>query len=242
MVRELQKVQASFQKLMRRELARLEYVACRDPLMGLLNRPQLEKHLAETFTNAKQHQTPFTFYFIDIDKFKQVNDVFGHHVGDTVLIHVGKTLNQAFPNQAYRYGGEELGVLLTGGTRQDAIEKGTRLMGSINKTNRQDPQDTVIRHTLNNPNSPNRRDLSLSIGMIHYDGREPLPPWLTSENDLIVAANNLERAAKRTGRNRLLAVDVKDLNDVTAENINEGTLTVVPGPAQLIIPQEPAVP
>lgn len=72
---------------------------------------------------------------VDIDHFKRVNDAYGHQVGDAVLRAVAQVLLQTCPDNAmpYRYGGEELAVIITGDGAQNATEYGQSVRANVEK-------------------------------------------------------------------------------------------------------------
>lgn len=85
-----------------------------DPLTGLRNRRYLEMRLQEEVAGALRYQQPLTGLFIDADHFKQVNDRYGHGVGDRVLRAIGSCFVTQLraSDVSVRYGGEEFFVLL----------------------------------------------------------------------------------------------------------------------------------
>lgn len=97
-------------------LLRLTAEAMRDGLTGLLTRRVGEELLDHQFAHAKRQDLPFALLFVDLDRFKQVNDRFGHKAGDGVLRVVGQTLLQACRRQdvVIRWGGEEFVIGLPG--------------------------------------------------------------------------------------------------------------------------------
>src|SRR5699024_8760153 len=79
--------------------------------------------LNETLNDYIENNTPFSLLMIDIDHFKQINDTYGHLVGDEVLQQLGKLLNeitQANKASAFRFGGEEFNVILPDATITEA--------------------------------------------------------------------------------------------------------------------------
>lgn len=91
----------------------LEELALLDPLTGLGNRRFLERELDTYIYEWSRHETTFGALFVDIDRFKSVNDVFGHEVGDDVLKMVARTITHGLRagDIVARYGGEEFVVL-----------------------------------------------------------------------------------------------------------------------------------
>lgn len=99
---------------------KLEYLATRDPLTGLLNRRQLELMLDREFSRSKQQQRDLTVVFIDCDAFKSINDTLGHNCGDEVLEYIAKRLLKYVHKQglAFRFAGDEF-VFVTPGKSYD---------------------------------------------------------------------------------------------------------------------------
>lgn len=92
-----------------------EYVATRDPMTGLANRAAFIQALDETLEESTGKKQQSAILFIDLNKFKHINDTYGHAVGDLVLIATSKRIFQAVTSKdvAARLGGDEFAVLLT---------------------------------------------------------------------------------------------------------------------------------
>lgn len=86
----------------------------RDGLTGLYNHTRFFELAQQAFQRARQNALPFSLVVADIDLFKQVNDEYGHLVGDSVLERIGSRLRTAFESEAIigRLGGEEFGIAL----------------------------------------------------------------------------------------------------------------------------------
>ncbi len=84
-----------------------------DPLTGLLNRQYFQKRAKTEIERAKRHNLPLSLIMIDLDLFKQINDNFGHQVGDQILISSAKLIQEALRDgdEVGRYGGEEFIVI-----------------------------------------------------------------------------------------------------------------------------------
>lgn len=93
---------------------RLEYLARYDPLSGLPNRALFQDRLAQALLRAKRSRSSIALMYIDLDRFKLVNDRFGHAAGDQLLKSVAKRLSSALreTDTAARFGGDEFVVLV----------------------------------------------------------------------------------------------------------------------------------
>lgn len=100
-----------------------------DFLTGLPNRRAVDDELARRMAAYRRQGTPLGVLLIDVDRFKLVNDTFGHHIGDQVLKAVADCLGQAVRDcdLLARYGGEEFAVLVAGGTREEFMNAGERV-------------------------------------------------------------------------------------------------------------------
>lgn len=101
----------------------LRELAARDELTGLVNRRAMNTAVLEELMRFKRHQRPFCLAMLDIDNFKRINDQFGHHAGDAVLLALAQHLTQHFtmPDHVARWGGEEFVILLPECALDDAI-------------------------------------------------------------------------------------------------------------------------
>ncbi len=93
---------------------RLQTLALTDHLMGIGNRRSFEESIHRVHSHARRHQVPYGVLIADVDHFKTYNDRYGHQAGDHVLATVAASLRAALrvEDQLFRYGGEELAVVL----------------------------------------------------------------------------------------------------------------------------------
>ncbi|MEC8424165.1 MAG: GGDEF domain-containing protein, partial [Myxococcota bacterium] len=110
--------------------------AATDPLTGLANRGAFDRALAEGMQSARRLRRPFTLVVIDIDHFKNVNDTYGHPVGDVVIKAVADRMRQELRDQdtVARYGGEEFALLLEGAPEGIAYSVADRIRERVAAT------------------------------------------------------------------------------------------------------------
>lgn len=162
-----------------RALAGYRQLAEADALTGLASRRALESALREWDIAA----TPGSALFIDIDLFKQLNDVHGHAVGDEVLRAVAAALRDRLPAGSHiaRYGGEELVALLPGMEVTAAFERAERVRSEVASTIR----------------APDGTPVTVSAGVAQRAAQEPMAATLSR-------ADAAMYRAKAAGRNRVV--------------------------------------
>ncbi|WP_318664959.1 diguanylate cyclase domain-containing protein [Pseudomonas aeruginosa] len=108
-------------------------MAYRDPLTGLGNRKAFDEQLGQALLRAGSGGSELALLYLDLDRFKEVNDRFGHDVGDallrTVAERVRSTLRQ--PDKAYRLGGDEFAVLLEDSQENNPQRLAERLLAAL---------------------------------------------------------------------------------------------------------------
>jgi diguanylate cyclase (GGDEF)-like protein/PAS domain S-box-containing protein len=113
---------------------RLEILARQDGLTGLANRRQFDETLEAEFRRAIRDKTPLSLIMIDVDRFKNFNDSYGHPAGDHCLTRIalvfGDTANRP-ADLAVRYGGEEFALLLPNTSRAGALAIAERARCSV---------------------------------------------------------------------------------------------------------------
>lgn len=102
---------------------RLHHIAHHDVLTGLFNRFSLKGHLDQALAASRRDGSRVALLFIDLDRFKVINDTLGHHVGDELLIEVAHRLQETVRDSdiVARLGGDEFVIMLTGIDHSSAI-------------------------------------------------------------------------------------------------------------------------
>jgi diguanylate cyclase (GGDEF)-like protein len=115
------------------ELERLRKLAFEDALTGLGNRRAFDQRLAQTVAFANRYGGPAALILADLDKFKRVNDEFGHPVGDELLRRVGRLFRRAVrgADHASRIGGDEFAIILPNTDLDHAVTAAVRLREEI---------------------------------------------------------------------------------------------------------------
>lgn len=111
----------------------LRELAYRDPLTDLGNRKAFAEHLQQALEQAQQRHHGLALLYLDLDRFKEVNDRFGHDIGDALLLAIAErmrnTLRQS--ERIYRLGGDEFTLLMPEGDAQTAAKLGERLIQAL---------------------------------------------------------------------------------------------------------------
>ena len=143
--------------------ARLDALARTDPLTGLANRRAFLEHAQAFLSAAARSGAPLALLLLDIDRFKAVNDRFGHGAGDAVLRAVAAALRGAIRvgDLPVRWGGEEFAVLLPGTDLPAAVALAERLRAAV--------RDGV-------PHPAGGR-VTVSIGAARLGPGPPTRPW-----------------------------------------------------------------
>jgi len=118
---------------MRCRLAEVEAIAERDPLTGVLNRRGFERELVRTLAYLSRYPASARLVYVDLDRFKPVNDVHGHAAGDALLAAVAETLTRQVraSDSVARLGGDEFAVLLWNLADAAAVAKARSLEAAI---------------------------------------------------------------------------------------------------------------
>ena len=103
---------------------KLQFLALHDPLTNLPNRSLFKDRIQHAFLHCKNYRHEnMAILFIDVDRFKQVNDTYGHHIGDKLLIKIAKNIKAALrtTDTLARLGGDEFAILLDGKIDHETI-------------------------------------------------------------------------------------------------------------------------
>ncbi|TCT04600.1 sensor domain-containing diguanylate cyclase [Aquabacter spiritensis] len=162
--------------------AHLEYLASHDALTGLANRALLDQHVKETIAQSGQTGQRAAFLYMDLDRFKQVNDTLGHVAGDKLLQLAAARLRAVVPepDMVARLGGDEFAVVHPIETEADAARLAERLIAAMKAPFAVENAALSI-------------GLSIGITFIDQAGDDPA--------DIVAAADAALYAAKSAGRN-----------------------------------------
>ncbi len=124
---------------------KLKQLALRDPHTGLYNHRYFEDVITSEFVRAKRHDHPLSVIMLDIDYFKSINDVYGHHFGDLVLKQLSVQLKRMVRkyDTVIRFGGEEFIIITPGAGQEIALILAQRLLEVIKLYNFGDKQHKV---------------------------------------------------------------------------------------------------
>ncbi|MDX3774470.1 GGDEF domain-containing protein [Chromatiaceae bacterium AAb-1] len=116
-------------------VTRLQQMALKDNLTSLGNRRFFDDCLHKATTLAKRHNEDCALLLLDLDNFKQVNDHYGHHTGDEVLLAVADAMRDTLreTDNLFRFGGDEFAVILTDHDSENAELVASRLIKAINQ-------------------------------------------------------------------------------------------------------------
>ena len=164
---------------------KLQELALRDGLTGLLNRRYWESCLEREFARHQRYDNPVSLVIFDIDHFKRVNDTYGHQTGDEVIRSVAEITSRLARETDFagRYGGEEFVVLLPGTHLEGAAQFAERL------------RQAVEQQVLDYQGSPLSYTISLGVATISDD--------MANYQILLERADEALYASKEQGRNRV---------------------------------------
>jgi diguanylate cyclase (GGDEF)-like protein len=186
----------------------LQRMVNQDPMTGLMNRNHFGEVLEEEITRLQTEKGSSALFFIDLDRFKFVNDTYGHDVGDRLLIQVANMLNHRMRKQdcVARYGGDEFTALVVNVSRAKVGEIAQSMLDLMNDYRFQHKGEMLKIH--------------FSIGITMIDSRD------VSAAEYLVQADKAVHQAKQDGRNRYhIYVQRKDSVDLQEHNSWHAQLT-----------------
>lgn len=188
------------EKELRRDSSALFAVSRTDPLTGVGNRLRMEEELTAAYARAKRYGHRFALAIVDVDRFKQFNDGFGHLAGDEALRQVASTLRAGLrsADAVFRYGGEEFVLVLPEQSLVDAVGAVDRMRRALEEQCIGGPEPGVL--------------LTFSAGVAELDPGEDenVGTWLARADAALYFA-------KSNGRNRVDARIARCMNEETNE-------------------------
>lgn len=157
-----------------------------DGLTGIYNRHALDLYLDERIERNRMVHNDFCLLMVDIDNFKQINDKYGHQIGDRVLVALAQKCRGAIRGDDFlaRYGGEEFTIILEGASFRNALKKGRSICTNI----------ASVRYATSDVQSEDFLSMTVSIGMSQYKKGD-------TPEELIARADKALYEAKRKGKN-----------------------------------------
>lgn len=205
-----------------RAQAATELLAMTDPLTGLPNRLFLQNQVELAFKNIASENDGFTLVTLDLDRFKQINDTFGHAVGDELLRQCSDRLTAALRSDEIvtRYGGDEFVLLLRTTNHESLQEISSRLIRTISAPYR------VDRHLLN-------VGASIGIALAPHDA--------TTFKELLRKSDQALYRAKSEGRGRYCLFSRELSSTIAKRRQTEADLREAIATSQILLNFQPIV-
>jgi len=175
-----------------------ENLSITDGLTQLYNRRHFNEVLKREINRTLREKTVLSFLILDVDYFKKYNDAYGHDAGDKALVAVANSIKSSIKRGgdfAFRLGGEEFGVLISGNNVNDSLVVAERIREDIEKLN--------ILHS----NSEISNTMTVSIGLLVVDFKEES----VDDHGFYTMADDALYQAKNMGRNRVVVYENEDL-------------------------------
>lgn len=168
-------------------LARMQQMAATDPLTSLYNRRHFGRVLDQMFAESQRYMADMACVMIDLDDYKQLNDRYGHQVGDQLLILAGKVIsaNMRRMDVAARYGGDEFVLLLPRASTEEAELVARRIREEF---------ATAAAAALKS-----ERGITMSVGIASLNNSRP-----ASADQLVAHADQALYRAKKAGRDCII--------------------------------------
>lgn len=168
----------------RRSVMQLKQIAGTDFMLGIANRRTMHTVLTTGISAAESGETQVSVMLVDIDHFKQINDQYGHAVGDKILTEASELLRHELGDRGElgRWGGEEFLIVMSHDDPSDCIQCAEHLRSAVEKHHFQ------------------MGDITISIGLTHYRQGDTI-------DSLLGRADQALYQSKRNGRNRVEVIE-----------------------------------
>ncbi|MCP4369559.1 MAG: GGDEF domain-containing protein, partial [Deltaproteobacteria bacterium] len=159
---------------------KLEHESLHDPLTHINNRRAFENTIDSEVARSKRYNTPMSLVLLDIDNFKNINDNYGHNIGDKVLIELAKVLKEFIrkSDAVFRIGGEEFAIIIPE----------TRVVGALKLSEK-------VRDRVDNYSFESVSNVTISLGVAEFNRN-------ITKDELFENADQALYLAKNRGRNR----------------------------------------
>ncbi len=176
--------------VLKKELDKARHSANTDGLTGVNNRKALDNHLRSLIDRNMVTRAPFSLLMMDLDDFKQLNDTYGHTVGDRMLLAFAEKCRSAVRSDDFlaRYGGEEFTLILPGASLRNATKKAKQLCRSV----------AAARYAADDSPKSDVLTVTVSIGVSTYRNGDTV-------KTLVDRADQSLYKAKAAGKNRVVA-------------------------------------
>ncbi|MFC5449114.1 diguanylate cyclase [Paenibacillus aestuarii] len=184
-------IKAKIQGILSRT-SHFEEMAFKDPLTKIYNRRFFDHQISVLLQLTQRHQTPISLAFIDADKFKSINDTYGHHVGDLVLMGLASAIRTHVRSSdlVARFGGEEFVIAFPNANAQQAAVR-------VNE---------ILNYVRNNPiaeHDGEQRYVTFSSGVAQWKPGMTVKSWIHLADEGVYQA-------KAEGRNRVIITQYKE--------------------------------
>ncbi len=172
---------------LRKELEKTRAKSMTDGLTGIYNREAFDDILADLIERSRVMNATFSFLLLDLDDFKQINDSYGHLIGDRVLMAFSQKCRNAIRGDDFlaRYGGEEFAILLPGANFSNALKKARHICDTV----------ASARYATDAEQKDDYLSVTVSIGVTAFHIKD-------TPETLIDRADKALYKAKRGGKNR----------------------------------------
>ena len=172
------------------ELKKVKTKGMTDDLTKAYNRGAFDSYIRKIVDQNAIKRSPFSLLILDIDDFKKINDVYGHQIGDRVLVALVNKCTEFIRDEDFlaRYGGEEFVIVLPGASLRNALKKAQRLRKAIAGTH----------YTTDKEKKCEDLSITVSVGVSSFEKND-------SVSTVIGRADRALYQAKRTGKNRVVS-------------------------------------